>query len=87
MSNLTENEILVLNQLVSNHCGEEVTSPYGSEGGYPNEVGPKGWSKQQRGGLVASLLKKGLIELYNGKEYSLGCDILAITDSGLEAIA
>jgi hypothetical protein len=85
MDTLTTNEVFVLNQLLENHDGEDLTSPYGSQN-YPNEVCPIGWNAQQQGGLISSLLKKGFVNIYNGKEYSLGCDVITITEDGINAL-
>lgn len=82
---LTFNEVQALNDLCDGHDGEDFTSPYGSQN-EPECIGPAGWNMQQRGALIASLIKKGLAQHNDGKEYSLGCDIITITNEGLEII-
>ena len=41
----------------------------------------------EAGGVITSLLKKGLIELAEAEEYSLGCDCYYVTELMLEAYA
>ena len=82
---LTFNEVQALNDLCDSHDGEDLTSPYGSQSD-PASVGPTGWNMQQRGALIASLIKKGLAYHYDGEEHSLGCDIITITNKGLAII-
>lgn len=86
MESITQNEQDALNQLFNGHDGEDLTSPYGGHFA-PEDLGPVEWNKKQRGGLVTSLLKKGLVEIYDAKEYSLGCDIIVLTYKGLNALA
>ena len=82
---LTTNEVQALNDLCEGHDGEDLTCPYGSTN-EPAYIGPAGWNMQQRGALIASLIKKGLAQHNDGEEFSLGCDIITITNEGLEII-
>ena len=79
---LTINELEALDQLVDEHCDDNPTNCYSAQT-RPIDIGPQDWTEQQKGGLVASLIKKDLIWLCRGEEYSLGCDVLVITDEGL----
>tara|TARA_R110002074_G_scaffold356008_1_gene528050 strand:- start:22 stop:339 length:318 start_codon:yes stop_codon:yes gene_type:complete len=82
---LTINEVQALDDLCDGHDGEDLTSPYGSQN-EPECIGPAGWNMQQRGALIASLIKKGLAQHNEGEEYSLGCDIITITKKGLQVL-
>tara|TARA_R110001606_G_scaffold93969_1_gene208510 strand:- start:156 stop:422 length:267 start_codon:yes stop_codon:yes gene_type:complete len=81
---LTINELEALNQLVTFHNGDNPTEFWCADT-EPTDIGPEDWTDQQRGGLVASLIKKGLAQLFRAEEYSLGCDILVVTNEGLAA--
>ena len=81
---ITEHENLALRQLIQWHSAEDPTSLCGSETG-PREIGPRDYTAQQSGGLAASLLKKGLVQLCTAREYSIGCDVLVLNDDGIEA--